>query len=131
MSGWMPFSSAAASTNGLNAEPGWRWPSVAMLNSTRPSWRAAVLRPADHRLHLAVARLDRDQRARDRRAGLADAAEVARDRLLGLRLLGQVDRRVHLQAAGERRLLAVLALELLDDVVDEVRHPRRPWQTRA
>ena len=28
----MPFSSAAASTNGLNAEPGWRWPWVARLN---------------------------------------------------------------------------------------------------
>ncbi len=30
--GWMPFSSAAASTNGLNAEPGWRSACVAMSN---------------------------------------------------------------------------------------------------
>ena len=28
----MPRSSARASTNGLNAEPGWRWPWVARLN---------------------------------------------------------------------------------------------------
>ena len=30
--GEMPFLSASASTNGLNAEPGWRWPWVARLN---------------------------------------------------------------------------------------------------
>ena len=28
----MPFLSASASTNGLNDEPGWRWPWVARLN---------------------------------------------------------------------------------------------------
>ena len=28
----MPFSSAATRVNGLNAEPGWRWPCVARLN---------------------------------------------------------------------------------------------------
>ena len=38
----MPFFSAAASTNGLNAEPGWRWPSVAMLKVDSPR---LVLRP--------------------------------------------------------------------------------------
>ena len=31
-SGVKPDSSATASVNGLNAEPGWRWPSVARLN---------------------------------------------------------------------------------------------------
>ncbi len=30
--GWMPSSSAAASTNGLKDEPGWRWASVARSN---------------------------------------------------------------------------------------------------
>jgi hypothetical protein len=29
--GEMPSSSASASTNGLKAEPGWRWPCVARL----------------------------------------------------------------------------------------------------
>ncbi len=42
VSGWMPFCSAAASTNGLNAEPGCRCPSVAMLNVDSPFLR---LRP--------------------------------------------------------------------------------------
>jgi hypothetical protein len=32
--GETPSRSAVASTNGLNAEPGWRWPCVARLNGT-------------------------------------------------------------------------------------------------
>ena len=31
-SGETPSLSACASTNGLNADPGWRWPCVARLN---------------------------------------------------------------------------------------------------
>ncbi len=32
--GEIPWRSAVASTNGLNAEPGWRWPCVARLKGT-------------------------------------------------------------------------------------------------
>ena len=54
----MPSSSAAASTNGLNDEPGWRCACVA----TSKGWLREVA-PADERLDLAGARIDRDERA--------------------------------------------------------------------
>ena len=56
-SGLTPSSSARMRVNGLNAEPGWRWPLVARLNGLLLEVRAA-----DHRLHLAGLVLDRHQR---------------------------------------------------------------------
>ena len=77
--GEIPCSSAVASTNGLNDEPGWRSPWTARLN-----WLFAVVVAADHREHAAVARIDRDERRRrpvragqhlrDRRAAPAPGA---------------------------------------------------------
>ena len=62
--GEMPRWSAVASTNGLNAEPGWRWPCVARLNGCDAKFVAA-----DHRPHLAGGVVDRDERRlRARRA---------------------------------------------------------------
>ena len=55
--GAMPSRSAVASTNGLNAEPGWRSPCVARLN-----WLCVVVAAADHRHHLAGVDVDRDER---------------------------------------------------------------------
>ena len=47
----------SARTNGLNAEPGWRWPCVARLNGD-----VVVVAPADHRADLAGLVVDRDER---------------------------------------------------------------------
>ena len=55
--GLMPRRSASASTNGLNAEPGWRWPWVARLNGV-----VGVVVAADHRADHAVLVGDRDER---------------------------------------------------------------------
>ena len=76
----------------------------------------AVVVAADHRPHRAVPRVDRDER-RGRAVGLG---QPLRDRLARLRLQGEVDRRLHLQAAAEHLGRAVLVDQLLLDVVDEV-----------
>ena len=60
----MPSFSAVASVNGLNAEPGWRWPWVARLNGD-----VVVVAPADHGADLAGLVVDRHERRRSGRRG--------------------------------------------------------------
>ena len=107
---WMPSSRPASSTNGLNAEPG-----LALAARGDVELALGVVRPGHHRPHLAGARLDGDQRRR--RAPCPSASRRATSPPVSCSR--EVERRVDLEAAGEGAL-AVLALELLDDVVDEV-----------
>ena len=89
----MPSFSASASMNGLNAEPGWRWPCVARLNGL------GVVVAADHRPHLAGLVVDHDQRGA--RAGRP--ASRWRSRCWAALLELDVERRLDLQPALERR----------------------------
>src|SRR3954451_17754015 len=77
--------------------------------------RVAVVRRGGHRLDVAVARVDRD----DRR-GRSDAAEVGRDRGARLALQLEIDRRVDLHAAAADGAGAVLLDQLVLDVVEDV-----------
>ena len=77
--------------------------------------RDAVVAGGGHRLDVAVLGIDRD----DRR-GRADRPEVALDRRAGLLLLVEVDRRIDLHAAHADGARAVLAEQLVLDVVEEV-----------
>ena len=77
--------------------------------------RLAVVARRRHRLDVAVARVERDDRRRR-----ADAGEVVGDRVARLGLLVEVDRRVDLHAARAHGLRAVLAEQLVLDVVEEV-----------
>ena len=87
------LSSASISVNGLNAEPGWRWPFVARLKgrfskSVPPT--IALTSPVLFSIATSEA------------LG-PDAVQPAVDRLLGRRLQLGVERGLDLQAAAEHR----------------------------
>ena len=77
--------------------------------------RDAVVAGGGHRLDVAVLGIDRDDRRRR-----ADRPEVPLDRRAGLLLLVEVDRRIDLHAAHADGARAVLAEQLVLDVVEEV-----------
>ena len=116
----MPASSASASTNGLNAEPGWRWPWVARLNGC-----AGVVVAADHRAHLAGLVVDRDERGARAASGSASQCVTA---LLGGLLELEVERRAHLSPPSKARRAPLAAAELVDDLLA---YPGREVRVRA
>ena len=114
VSGSIPCSIAAASTYGLNEDPGWRWASAAKLN-----WELA-----EYGVEEAIARMwpfvgvDRGERRLRAAARVADRAGV--HRALGVGLERRVDRRIDLEPAVPDRVDPVLVDQLLLDVVEEV-----------
>ncbi len=110
-SGEMPSSSAAARSNALNDEPGWRWPCGGEVERA-----FVVVAPADHRAHLAGRVFDRDQR----RGRAGRVGEVVVDRLFGRALEFQIERRGDLQAAVEGARGAVAFDHLLLHPAGEV-----------
>ena len=110
-SGEIPRSSAASSTNGLNALPAWRRPWVARLNSLRPK-----LRPPTIARIAPVRRIDRDER----RFGVVGGGQRRVDRALGGSLPVHVERRANAQASPVQSVQPVARLEISSDVLHEV-----------
>ena len=108
----MPFSIAAASTNVLKVEPAWR-----VDCATRLNWLPFVLTTA------VIARIAPVPGSTETiaAAGSVLYGQDVVDRLLGQVLQPRIDRRVDLQAALAHRVGAVLLLELVDHVREEVR----------
>ena len=115
VSGEMPWCSAAASTIGLNDEPGCRSAWVARLN-----WLSRKFRPPT----IALTEPSRGSMATSAAAGPFGSLRIFSIALCAEILQLEVDRRRDAQAAAEDASRAVLLHELALDVVDEVR--RRP-----
>ena len=99
----------------MNDDPGWRSPWTARLN-----WLFEKLVAADHREHLPVPGVDRDERRlRAVRLRVSHLSIASRRELLE----AEVDRRVHLEPAAEHLAGSVVVDELLLDVLGEVLAP--------
>ena len=103
---------AATRANGLNAEPGWRWPCVATLNC----WRSKSRPPT-----MALISPVRGSMATSATVGSSRRSRIAASRVVGRPLHPRVERRVDAQTAAEGDLGPELAHQLPDHVAHVVR----------